>query len=47
MGKVVLLVVVVGVVLLGGALLLIGAFPPNPKPETVSHVLNNDRFQTH
>jgi hypothetical protein len=46
MGRVVLIVVLAGVVILGGALLLVGAFPPNPPQQPVSHVLDNERFKT-
>ena len=47
MWRVVLIVVVIGCVLLGGGLLLIGAFPPNPAPQPVTHTLPNDRFAPH
>ena len=47
MGKVVLIVVLAGIVVIGAVLVIAGAFPPNPSPQPVNHVLSNDRFQSH
>ncbi len=40
-------VVVVGLLLLGVGVMMLGAFPPQPHPQTVEKVLPNDKFQSH
>ncbi|HTW28568.1 MAG TPA: hypothetical protein VME92_15690 [Acetobacteraceae bacterium] len=42
----ILIVVLGGLVVVGIALLVVGAFPPHPHPQDVQHVLPNDRFQS-
>ena len=42
-----LIIVLAFVVLLGGGLLLLGAFPPHLASQAVVHTLPNDRFQGH
>ena len=44
--RITLIVVAVGVLLFGGALLLLGVFPPDPKPQAVEKVIPNDKFQS-
>jgi len=46
MGRVILVVVAAGLVLMGVGLLVIGAFPPHPAPAPVTHVIPNDKFPT-
>jgi len=41
----VLIVVGLGFVLLGGAFLYLGAFPPEPPTREIQRTLPNDRFQ--
>jgi len=45
--RIFLVVVAIGLVLLGGAVVYLGAFPPNPPQHSVEKVLPNDKFQTH
>jgi hypothetical protein len=45
--RIFLIVVATGLVLLGIAVVFLGAFPPNPAPHPVEKVLPNDKFQTH
>ncbi len=45
MSRVVLAVFVLVLLVLGVAMLALGAFPPHPRTEQVEHVLPNDRFQ--
>ncbi|HXA22309.1 MAG TPA: hypothetical protein VNW90_08415 [Acetobacteraceae bacterium] len=45
--RIFLIVVATGLVLLGIAVVFLGAFPPNPAPQPVEKVLPNDKFQTH
>lgn len=45
MRRVLLFVVVAVLLLLGAGLVLLGAFPPEPHPQTVSKTFPNDRFQ--
>lgn len=40
----ILIAVAVGIVLLGGAFLYLGAFPPEPPTREISRTLPNDRF---
>ncbi len=42
-----LIVLAVGLLIVGVAVVLIGSFPPNPAPHPVEKVLPNDKFQTH
>jgi len=44
--RITLIVVAVGVLLFGGALLMLGVFPPDPKPQAVEKVIPNDKFQS-
>jgi hypothetical protein len=46
MSRIFLVVVAVGLVIVAAAVLVIGAFPPNPNPQPVQKVLPNDKFQT-
>ena len=39
-----LIIAGLGVVLLGGAFLYLGAFPPDPPTREISRTLPNDRF---
>jgi hypothetical protein len=41
-----LIVVAVGLVLIGIAIVVLGAFPPDPHAHSVQKVLPNDKFQT-
>jgi hypothetical protein len=43
--RIFLMVVAVGLLLLALGMVLLGAFPPNPKPAAIEKVLPNDRFQ--
>ena len=45
MFRVTLIVVGLGIALLGGAFLYLGAFPPDPPTREISRTLPNDRFQ--
>ncbi len=45
--RIFLAVVAAGLIILGGAVLLLGAFPPTPQPHPVEKVLPNDKFSTH
>ena len=45
MGKVILVIVAAGLILMGVGLLVLGAFPPHPAPAPVTHVIPNDKFQ--
>ncbi len=47
MRQVSLIILLVVVVLIGAALVMLGAFPPHPHPQPVDHVLPNDHFGTH
>jgi uncharacterized protein involved in outer membrane biogenesis len=42
-----LIVLVVGLLLVGAAVVVLGTFPPNPAQHQVEKVLPNDKFQTH
>jgi hypothetical protein len=42
-----LIVLIVGLVLVGAAVVVLGTFPPNPSQHQVEKVLPNDKFQTH
>jgi translation initiation factor 2 gamma subunit (eIF-2gamma) len=46
MMRIFLAVVVAGLLLLGAAVLLLGAFPPQPHPQPVEKTLPNDKFPT-
>ena len=45
MSRVALIIVAVVLLLVVGGVLMLGAFPPQPRTEQVQHVLPNDRFQ--
>ncbi len=45
MTRIFLIVVAAGLVLLAVAVVILGAFPPNPTPHPVEKVLPNDKFQ--
>lgn len=45
MFRVLLIVLGLGIALLGGAFLYLGAFPPDPPTREVTRTLSNDRFQ--
>ena len=45
MGRLFVLVIVVGLALLAVAVVLLGAFPPDPHQHQIEKVLPNDRFQ--
>ncbi len=47
MGRVFLIVVLGGLVILAAAMLGLAEFPPHPRTQTVQTVVPNDRFQTH
>jgi hypothetical protein len=45
MGRLFLLVILLGLVVAAVGLVMLGAFPPEPHPQQVLKVLPNDRFQ--
>jgi hypothetical protein len=45
MSRIFLIVLIIGLLLLGGGALLLGAFPPNPKIQGVEKILPNDKFK--
>lgn len=45
MSRIVLALVLLLLLLAGGGFLLLGAFPPDAKVQTIQKVLPNDRFQ--
>jgi hypothetical protein len=45
MSRIFLIVVAAGLVLIGVAVVILGAFPPTPSQQPVQRVLPNDRFQ--
>ncbi len=45
MRRISLFIVLLGLVLLGIGFLALGAFPPQPHPESIQKVLPNDRFR--
>jgi hypothetical protein len=47
MTRLFLIVLVVGLLLVGGFMVVLGTFPPNPTQHQVEKVLPNDKFQTH
>ena len=47
MRQLTLIVLLAAVVLVGAAVVFLGAFPPRPHTQPVDHVLPNDRFGTH
>ncbi len=47
MTRIFLIVLVLGLLLLGGGIVFLGSFPPNPTQHPVEKVLPNDQFQTH
>jgi hypothetical protein len=47
MRQIILIAVLAVLVLIGGGVLLLGAFPPHVTPQPVQVTLPNDRFQSH
>ncbi len=45
MGRLFLLVVFLGLMAMAVAVVMFGAFPPEPHPQMIQKVLPNDRFQ--
>ena len=45
MTRIVLIVVALGLLLIVGGALMLGAFPPDPKTHPVEKTLPNDQFQ--
>lgn len=45
MSRFFLIVVAAGLLLIGVAVVILGAFPPNPTPHPVQRTLPNDKFQ--
>ena len=45
MTRIILIVVALGLLGAAGCLLYVGAFPPDPKTQTIEKTLPNDRFQ--
>ncbi len=45
MSRILLIAIVAVLLLVVGGVLMLGAFPPQPRTEQVQHVLPNDRFQ--
>lgn len=45
MARIFLIVLVLGALALGGVVLALGAFPPEPKVQQIQKVLPNERFQ--
>jgi hypothetical protein len=45
--RIFLFVVAAGLVLMTIGVVVLGAFPPTPKPHAVEKVVPNDRFSTH
>jgi hypothetical protein len=44
MGRLFLLVVLLGLMVMAVGLVMLGAFPPEPHPQQIQKVLPNDRF---
>jgi hypothetical protein len=40
-------VVLAGLIALAGGVLMLGAFPPKPRPQAVEKVVPNDKFGPH
>jgi hypothetical protein len=47
MARIFLFVVAAGLVVLAAAVVILGAYPPNPVSHPVEKVLPNDKFQSH
>jgi hypothetical protein len=47
MTRFILLVLALLALAAGGGVLYLGAFPPDPKTQTIEKTLPNDRFQAH
>lgn len=47
MRQIILIAILALLVLIGGGILLLGAFPPHVTPQPVQHTLPNDRFPAH
>ena len=45
--RIFLAVLAVGLVILVGGLLVLGAFPPSPHQQSVEKVVPNDKFSSH
>jgi hypothetical protein len=46
MGRIFLIVFLLGLVAIGAGVLVLGAFPPEPKTQPIQKVLPNDHFKT-
>lgn len=44
MGRIFLIVLLLGALIAGGLVLALGAFPPDPKVQPIEKILPNDRF---
>ena len=47
MVRIFLIVIAAGLIILGVAVLMLGAYPPNPATHPVEKVLPNDKFPSH
>ena len=45
MARVFIIIVLLGVLAMGAAVVVLGAFPPEPRTQPVQKTLPNDRFQ--
>lgn len=45
--RIFLVVVAAGLLLLAAGALILGAFPPTPRPQPVEKVVPNDKFSNH
>ncbi len=45
MTRIILIVVALGLLIAGGGFLYLGAFPPEPKTQTIEKTLPNDQFR--
>ncbi len=45
--RILLIVLAAGLVVIGVAVVMLGAYPPNPTSHSVEKVLPNDKFQSH
>lgn len=47
MNRVFLIVIALGLIAIGVAIVVLGSFPPTPVPHPVEKVLPNEKFQPH